>query len=94
MNKINLKIDNLNLPLSSIESSIDIDVADFCQLFAALQSKTLAAPDSVGSWCVITPNSSIKVHKIIKLGETGELMMQLRRSPQSPTAGRWVKLME
>lgn len=91
--KINLSTDDLNFQLAGIKASIDVDADDFCLIFAALQAKTLTAPDSTGSWCVITPNSSTRIRSVIKL-ETGELMVQLGKNLRPPTAGRWVKLMD
>lgn len=94
MNKINLKSKELELSIDGMNFDINIDVDDFCYLFAALQAKTLPAPDSLGTWFLITPTSLIKTRRIIKADGNDDLLMQLGGNLHPPTAGRWVKLMD
>jgi len=90
MNTINLKSEELNLPIGSMSFDIKINVDDFCELFAALQAKTLPAPNSVGFWYVIDENSEIDIKRICE--ENGVLLVAEHGDNSPPCRGRWVKI--
>lgn len=70
--------------------NLNIDVDDFCYLFAALQAKTLPAPDSVGFWYVVDKNNEIDLKRICE--ENGVLLVAEHGDNSLPCPGRWVKL--